>query len=265
MIGRILAAYSVEFANAIRLRSTYLGPAMVGLTIVLLTFQYPIARDANSSSDYSFIAVAMPAALDLVGVFMLLFYCSTLISIDMGSGMIRLVLVRPLRRREYLAAKVLMGWTYALILIAVAAVLSTFLAFMFGELTGIYYGDTVVYTGAEMRRSLVLAIALNILPLFATVSFALLMSTLSRSRTVALAAVFIVWVALDLVKQPLGAELYFFTTHLEHSWEVFSDRCNALPAEWNPEAAWAAAVSGTWIAGCTLLSLLALGSRDFSR
>lgn len=263
MIRRILAGYSVEFANAIRLRATYVGPALVALTVLLLTFQYPITRD--SVSDFGFVAVAMPTALDLVGVFVLLVYCSMLISVDVGSGLIRLVLVRPMRRREYYASKLLMGWTFALVLMALALVLSLAVAMATGELSGIYYGDTVIYTSAEMRNALLIALALNVLPLFATVNFALFMSTISRSRTIALAMALVVWVGLDLVKQPLQIEPYFFSTYLEHSWDVFVDRCNALPAEWSTTAPMAAAVSGAWIVGLSAASLLVLSNRDFTR
>lgn len=263
MIRRILAGYSVEFANAIRLRATYVGPALVALTVLLLTFQHPVVND--SMSDFGFVAVAMPTAVDLMGVLMILIYCSMIISVDMGSGLIRLVLVRPLRRREYFASKLLMGWTYALVLMTIAVVLSLTIALIFGELSGIYYGDTVIYTGAQMRNALMIAIGLNILPLFATVNFALLMSALSRSRTVALGLTLVLWVSLDLLKHPLGIESYFFSTYLEHSWDVFLDRCNALPGEWSVTSPMAAVVSAVWIVGLTLATLLVLSNRDFAR
>lgn len=263
MIRRTLAGYSVEFANAIRLRATYIGPALVILTVLLLTFQYPIVRD--STSDFGFVAVAIPTAVDLVGVFVLLVYCSTLITVDIGSGLIRLVLVRPMRRREYFAAKLLMGWTYALVLMLLALVLSVSIALVSGELAGIYYGDTVIYTSAEMRNGLFVALGLNILPLFATVNFALFISAMNRSRTIALALALVVWIALDLLKQPLGIEAYFFSTYLEHSWDVFLDRCNALPTDWSATAPWAAAVSAAWIAGLSGASLLVLSNRDLTQ
>ena len=262
MIRRILAGYSVEFANAIRLRSTYIGPGMVALTISLLTFQYPVARDAVS--DYGFVAVAVPTAIDLVGVFMILVYCTTLISMDMGSGVVRMILVRPLRRREYFAAKLLMGWTYALVLMGIAVTLSVTIALLAGELSGIYYGDAVIYTGAQMRDALLIASGLNILPIFATVNFALFMSTLFRSRGIAFGLAIFTWIAFDLLKHPFGVEEFFFTTYLEHSWNVFSDRCNALPADWLSTAPWASAISGLWIIGLSVLSMVVLNRRDFS-
>lgn len=263
MIQRILAGFTVEFANAIRLRATYIGPALVALTVLVLTFQYPITRDAVS--DFGFVAVAVPTAVDFVGIFVLLIYCSAQISVDVGSGLIRTILLRPLRRREYFLSKLLMGWTYAGILMVIAVVLALIIVLITGELSGIYYGDTVVYSSAEMRNALFAALALNLLPLFATVAFALFMSTLSRSRTVAVGLALSVWVCLDLIKHPLGIERYFFSTYLEHSWDVFLDQCNALPSDWLAVAPWAAGVSAVWIVFLSAAALLVLSRRDFTQ
>lgn len=263
MIARILAAYSIEFANAIRIRMTYAGPAAVFVTVLLVTFQFPISKD--TASDFAFVAVAMPAALDLVGVFVLLWYGSTLISMDTASGIVRLVLVRPLRRWEYFIAKLLMAWTYALVLMAVAAVTSCTLAFAFGELSGIYYGDQVVYTGLEMRNAFLIALALNLPSLFATATFSLSISALTRNRGLALALTLVIWIALDLLKQPLQIQDYFFSTYLEHAWNVFSDRCNALPADWSPIAEKGLLVTGIWTLACCIIAVGSLTRQDFNR
>ena len=109
MISRILSAYSIELAKAIRLRSTFLGPITIIIIILLTPFAYPLQKDTDS--DYDFLAYVLPLAINVFGHFMVLIYSATLISTELSGGSIRMILTRPLRRREYLIAKLLHGLT----------------------------------------------------------------------------------------------------------------------------------------------------------
>ena len=96
MIVRVWIAYKLEVLKAIRLKFTYLGPALVVLTVAAMPLLQRFERDGVS--DYAFIAYTTPVALNLVGLILLLAYCASLVSNELASGTIRTLLVRPLRR-----------------------------------------------------------------------------------------------------------------------------------------------------------------------
>ncbi len=262
MIRRILIAFSVEFANAIRLNSTYIGPLVVVLVILAASFVHPIAND--DESDYAFIAYSVPMALNLVGVIMLMLYCSTLISADLGSGTIRTILVRPLRRRDYFFSKLLMGFTYTLVLITLAALTAWLLAFILGNLTGIHFGDEIIYTDSDMRTGFLLALLLSLMPLFTTVTYALMISTFTRSNVAAVSTSIGLWIVVDFLKQPLRIQTFFFSTYLESAWEMFADRCDALDTDWQPIAQQSALVCFSSAFLFIIISLIVLSRRNLS-
>lgn len=241
MIQRILNAYLIEVMKAIRLKSTFLGPLIVILAVLAAPLVHPI--EAGGASDYGFIAYATPMALNLLGFFILLIYCAGLVSNELSSGTICMVLIRPLRRREFLAAKLLMGMTYAVALSVLAALTAWILAYVLGDLTGVRYGGEVIHTDAEMRLTFGAALLLNLLPQFAAVAYAIFISTCTRSTGAAIGSAVGIWLLADAVKYPLRIAPFLFSSYMESSWQVFSDRCNALNAQWLPSAQYGALAS----------------------
>jgi hypothetical protein len=241
MIARIWRAYRVESAKAARRRFTYAGPVLVVLAVLCMPLARPLAR--NGASDYGFIAYVSPVALNLVGFLMLLMYCAGLVASELGSGALCLMLVRPLRRREFLFAKILLGMSYAVVLTAGVGAAAWLTAAALGDLNGVAFGGEVIYTGIEMVRAYVLGAALALLPQFAAVAFAVMMSTLTRSSGAAIGSTVGVWLLLDLVKHPLRVAPFLFFSYLESPWSVFAAHCEGLNAAWFPHTAYAAATS----------------------
>lgn len=234
MIRRVYTAYMVEITKAIRLKFSYVAPLLVVLVIGAALLTHPVERD--DTSDYDFIAYATPLALNVLGFMLLLIYCASLVSSELGSGTIRMVLVRPLRRREFLAAKLLIGMTYATGLSLLAAITAWGLAYALGDLTGVRYGDEVVFTDSEMRVTYALALVLNLFPQFAAVTYAILVSTCTRSTGASVGITIGLWLLADSVKYPLRVAPFLFSSYMESSWQVFANRCNALDTQWFPAA-----------------------------
>src|SRR6185436_6153181 len=65
VIRRILSAYAVEIIKQSRLLYPYFGPAFVLLAVAATLLRHPLSTDG--SSDFEFIATAVPAALNIVG------------------------------------------------------------------------------------------------------------------------------------------------------------------------------------------------------
>jgi len=255
MMRRIINAYFVEVQKAARMRVTYAGPVLVVLAELAAMLQSPLERDGLS--DYRFVYDATTIALDVLGLFLIVIFCSGLIASELGRGTIRTVLVRPLRRVEFLIAKLLLGATFAATLLVLAGAASWTLASLFGEVHGVEYGGETLYTSAGMAGAYAAAAAFSLLPLFALVAFALLMSTLTRSTAAAIGWSIGIWLLLDMVKHPLGIQPFVFTTYLE-PWQVFAQRCDGFPEMgWMPaNPVYLVGVSVGWL---VLLVALAAG------
>ena len=234
MIRRIAIAYRFELAKAARRKFTYAGPVFLVLLIGLMPLARPIERDGLS--DYMFVAYVTPMALNLLGFLFLLTYCAALVSSEVSRGTVCLVLVRPLRRYEFILAKLLLGMTYAVMLTATVAATSWFLVVLLGDLRGVSYGGEVLYANSEMVTAYLLGAGLVLLPQFAAAAYALMISTLTRSTVAAVGAALGIWIITDAVKYPLHAAPFVFTTYLEAPWQVFIGRCEGMDPSWFPDA-----------------------------
>lgn len=262
MISRILRAYQFEMYKALHFRYTLLGPALVLLVVLCAPLLYPIGRDGVS--DYGFIAYTTPVALNFLGFMLLLIYSAGLISTEIGSGTIRQVLIRPLRRHEFVFAKLMTGMSYALLLTLLVSGATWLLAVLLGELTGVHYGGELIFTQQEMSKAYFLGGLLSLPPQWAGVAFALLLSSLTRSPLAAATGTVGLWIVLDLVKYPLGIEQFVFSTYLEKPWSIYISRCDGIDSYWFPMTWYCLGVPGITFLVFTLLTLLVMRRRNFS-
>jgi len=262
MIGRLLRAYEAEVLKGLRLRQAWAGPLVLLAVLAAAPLMHPITRDGRS--DYDFIALVTPATLNLLGFLMLLAGSASLMAQEIGSGSIRLFLVRPVRRSEYLLAKFLAGATYAAMLTAIVAAGTWAIAWALGELNGVAFGGELVHTGEDMAVAYAVGALLSLFPMLAGVACALLASACSRSSGTAVTATVGLWLAVDMVKHPLGIDRYVFTTYLEAPWQVFVNRCDGLDAAWWPMAGWCAGVSLCTAVPALALAVLVLHRRNFT-
>ncbi len=262
MIRRIWIAYTVELGKVLQLKHTYVGPLLVVLAVLCAPLVRPVFRDG--ASDYGFIAYVTPLALGFLGFFMLLVFCGTLVSQELASGSLRQVLVRPIHRHEYLASKLLIGMTYATILTVLTVAGSWSVAYFRGELRGVTYGGELVYTGDQMWWSYALGALLVLAPLWAGVAYAVLFSTLTRSPIVAISSAVGLWLALDMIKYPLGIDWAVFWSYLDRPWEVFTGRCDAIEFSWFPMVWYCLGVSAITMAVCAALAMVVFHRRNLS-
>ena len=234
MIRRIWTVYLMELSKALRLKLTYVGPALVVLAVCAALLVRPVVRDG--ASDYGFIAYSTRMAQDLLGLLLLLMYCAGLVSSELSSGSIRMVLVRPVKRWEFLGAKLMLGMSYAVVLTVLAGGSSWLLAFALGDVAGVSYGGEMIYTAQSMRNAYMVGALLSLAPQFAAVGYAVMLSTWTRNTGAAIATAIGLWVILDTVKYSLGVAPYLFLTYLETPWEVFSAHSEVMDATWFPVA-----------------------------
>jgi ABC-2 type transport system permease protein len=261
VIRRILSAYLVEVIKYSRLFFPYFGPAFVLLAVFATLLVHPLA--GGGASDFAFVGYAVPAALNIVGFLMLLVYAAGLVAGETESGTIRTVLVRPLRRAEFLAAKLLNAMSYAALLTAVATVGAWGVAAIGGQVSGIEYGGELLYTGQEMNAALAAAALLNLAPHLTGAAYAVMISTLARRSATAVGGAVGGWLLVDYAKHALRFDRYIFSTYLDESWVVFSDRCGGLATPFFPGAATGLAVCAVWFALFVGIAFAAIRRRNF--
>lgn len=260
MIRRIAIAYGVELIKALHSGTAYVGPLLVAATVGATVWLQHQA--AGPGSGYALLAASAPVALNLLGLLLILMYGAQLVASDLGSGTIRMILLRPIRRLEYLAAKYALGLTYAAALALLTAVMSWALAVVLADLTGVAYGGEMVYTANDMARSYAIALGLSLPPLAAAVAYAIMWSCATRNSALAISVAIGLWFAVDLLKYPLGIAPFLFSSYLERPWQVFLDQSHALDASWFPMAGYSLAASAGAIAVFLCLAAWLLQRRD---
>jgi ABC-2 type transport system permease protein len=243
-LRRVMRALRVELLKAAHTKTAVVGPLL--LILVVLSLPRVHGLEADGRSDYGFIAYATQLALNLVGLFLVLMFTASLIASETGSGSVRTVLVRPIRRGEFMAAKFLTGAAYAAAILAAAALPAWILAAAFGDLSGVSYGGEMLHTNLEMLQAYALGALAALLPLLAAVAYGLMMSTIAAGAGRAMAAAVGIWLVVDAIKYPLGIDAFLFTSYMEAPWRVFSDRADGLAAEWWNSLRWCAATSVAW-------------------
>jgi ABC-type transport system involved in multi-copper enzyme maturation permease subunit len=227
---RILIAYEVELAKAMRHKPTYAGPLLVVLAVLLTAVQRPPMSDGRS--DYTYIALATAQALHGVGLVMILVYVAGLIAGEVRDGSIRSMLTRPLLRHEYVIAKLMHALTYTAVLTVVCGLSAWAVAFYMGDLIGVSFGGDLLHPGSGMLTAYLGGAALALVTLGAAASYALFMSALIPRPMLAACAAVAGWFALEFLKYPLGIEAALFSTYVESPWAVFVGRAEGLPAAW---------------------------------
>ncbi|MBX3176462.1 MAG: ABC transporter permease [Candidatus Hydrogenedentes bacterium] len=258
--GRIALLYRLEIMKAFRRRQSWIGPGLLVAVILLAPLVHPITRDGTG--DYSFIAYVTPLSLNLLGYLMLLAFSAALVVSETERGVARGVLVRPVRRSEFIVAKLLTAFSYAALLTALTGAASWGVAALRGDLLGVHLGGELVYTGDAMIAAYAGGALLSLLPQWAGASLAILFSTAARGTGTAVSLSLGTWIAIDLVKYPLGIAPFVFTTYLDAPWQVFAHRGDALEYPWFPMAWQCALSSAPVIAASAALSLYIFNRRN---
>lgn len=229
MMRRVWTAYGIELAKAFRSRATYAGPLLLLLGVFGALFVRPFARDAVS--DYAFVSFATVTVLHGLGLFVTLIYCSGLVASEY-TGTLRVVMVRPIHRHEFLCAKLLHGMTYTLTLTALTAVAAWGVAWLLGDLRDVGSGGEQAFSASQMRAAYLFGALASLPPQWAAVAFALLVSVCVRNALSAAVLTVGLWLLMDFAKYPLHLDRFIFSSYLETPWEVFKAHCDGLEASW---------------------------------
>lgn len=257
MMGRLWNAFRVEWSKALRNRILYIGPVLMVVTVAAAAAS-PLFRGAPYG--YAFVAYATSAALNHLGMAVLLAFSATLVANEVSHGTLRLLLVRPILRHELLLAKFLLATLYASILVLVTAVAAWLLPLATGTTLGVTFGGELIFTDSAMREAYLIGMALSLVPLLAIAACGLCISVLARRNGTAVLAALGGWLTLEVIKHPLGIAPLVVTSYLEVPWRVFASQADGVPAAWLP-AAWSCVA----VSAVTAFLALTLALASFDR
>ncbi len=245
-----------------RLKQTYIGPLLL-LALVLCT---PLVHETawTGNGAYRFVGFVTPTAMGLLGLLFELIFCAGLVAPELGNGSIRQVLVRPLRRHEYVLSKLLVGMSYATLLTGLVSAASWAMALLLGELRGVTYGGDLVFTAGEMRNAYALGLLLALAPQWAAAAYAVMISTLTRSPVGAVSMAVGSWFVLDLAKYPLHVDRVLFSSYMESPWQVFVQCCEGMESGWFPMAGYCLGSSGAAFVLCAAVAMATMQRRNLS-
>lgn len=253
MIQRILRIYQVEIIKSVRLKSTFIGPALVLLVVLFAPLVFPIQSDNNS--DFGFLAYSLPLAINVIGHFLILIYTTNLISSEIASGTACFILTHPIRRVEWYIAKVLHGFTYVLFINACAVVTASLVVFLAGNLTGVHFGGELIYSNKDMFKALSICLLLTLIPQFTTVTFGLLISSITKSPGTAAIIAVGIWLLGEGIMHPFQWSDWLYFSYADYPWTVFADMCDAFDGSFFPKAYQGIAVSTIYFSFFTFISI----------
>jgi len=242
MSRRLWSAIEVELYKASRQRLVWLGVMLVSLLAAGVSLRFDLTQEA--SSRYLYIAHAAPAALNVLGLLLLVLFAASLVAGEVAGGTLRGLVLRRVTRLEVFLAKWAALALFSLLLVVGTLFTAWMMALSGGPMTGIIYGGDVVFTGDTMLGVLLLCGVAAWLPMLTAGTLALAVSCYTRSALAAAATVIGVWAAIEALKYPLGLESYVFTTYLESPWVYYAELCDGYPGEWRRRLAIGALMCG---------------------
>jgi ABC-2 type transport system permease protein len=250
-----LSVYRWELRKLVSQKRTYMGLALVvALPLFFVIFQDVHQRGGHGNGNI-FAAQITQSGL-ATPVLMLLFLSAFLLPVvaslvagdivanEDGNGTLKTILTRSVDRGQVFAAKALAAITYA----AIAVYLSAAVASVAGIASwGFHAVTTFSGTVVSAPEALLLVFAANtiyLIPLFAVVAIALLLSTATRNSAAAVVATVGLVILLFIVAEIPGLEgirPYLLTEQFQ-SWQGLL----RTPTDWAPVAhsAWVCALYG---------------------
>ena len=279
MSGRLWTLYRVELSKLLARRLLWVG----ALGVILLSLAGPALSSAFAAAQaaaargeggdafqngWTVLSSSVSRASFLIWLLATVLAASS-VAEEASWGTLRVVCARPVRRAEWIAAKVLSLWTLcsaALVLAVLAATLSSELAFGLYDVVDPLFPDRTVHTFGDMRWFVTAASAVSLIPLLALIALGTFCSTLVDHPGHATGAAVALLVVLSAAGglSP-GFEEHSFVSQLGLPFSLVSDLANQYTGklrEFNtdlPRVGW---VSALWAVVGYQLAALRLGLRD---
>jgi ABC-2 type transport system permease protein len=239
-MGTFGAALHNEFSKYARQKFPYLGMAAVVLLGVfwVRSIRLMAGPEVTMNGYQMVIKGAISAVTSVIPLFSVIF-ASVLVASETAGGTYRNMLSRPIGRARFLTAKIVFAFGYVLLLVILyiaAAVPSTLGQYSFGAILD---NGAVIYSFPRIVGVSLLAGLLTLVPLFAVVSYGILISTAAKSLTSAVGVGVGTLIAIEPIKYLIrwgdwSLSDYVFTSYLDTSLKVADQAASGLDYQWFP-------------------------------
>lgn len=238
-MGAVIRLITAEFMKAVRQKLPWMGLAFSAL-IALLSKQ-TVERMATPGEISSRVYLAFNlnlASTAIIPIFSTVF-AATLLASETSRGSLRMILPHPIRRSQFLHAKLITGLIY-LVLMFLANLLVAFpIAASYPLTTKFDEGLDLPGLGGQLFI-FAIAFGLTLIPHAATVCFALLVSVLSRSVATAIGvAVGIIFCLLPVQVFVRFGNLqlgdYIFSSYYDKAIGIGNSNAGGMSESWNQE------------------------------
>ena len=238
MLKRILHSLKNELVKALSTKFLYLGLVLNAVLPLLCMEGFKRMGAKEDLNGFAFLANSTQVAVtSLIPIFTLIFG-AILVAQEINHHTYRDALSRPIRRMEFLTAKLIMGLFYIIALVGINFITGFFVAKWKYQFGAIMEGEAVLVSQGRLAFSLFISYILILFPLAATLCFGFLISILSRSLVGAVGFALGLYIGLETFKFliPIGdvhLDHYLFSSYLDKPINLLSDLLIGLEISWN--------------------------------
>ena len=200
MLGSVRRLFLAEMTKVWRTKFPYLGVLSSALmALVARQSIQEFSQPGSISAPVYFAASINLSSTIVIPVFGAIF-AAMLVASETSRGTLRTVLVRPVKRTEFLSAKLLSGIAYLLILFAANIIPALLIARTY-PLQSIDDRDIDIPGLAGQLRIFTTALALTLLPQIATVCFGFFISVISMNVATAIGVALGILLSIQPIKE----------------------------------------------------------------
>jgi ABC-type transport system involved in multi-copper enzyme maturation permease subunit len=235
MRSQIPALLRNEIAKAVRCKLPYFGLFGAALISVITYVVADEISTADTANAWGYVTLSMQLVFTDIGLIFVLVFSAMLMADERRCGTIRAMLVAPLYRWEFYAAKAITGLLYMVVMSIVTLALSIALAKVHYQFGAVSDSFGIVSSQGKALGNFLLAFILSWIPLGAIVLCGLFVSTVIRSPGAAVAVSIGTLYIIDFTKHLMGLDPYIFTRYISYPWQILQQMAQGVDYQWHPE------------------------------
>lgn len=247
------------------MKLTYFSAACaVGIILLWgIGAEYFFPEKGQPGAGYSFVLISTQTTLNFLGVILVLIFSSLQVTSESSAGTLQMVLVCPVKRTHFYVSKLLTGWVFSVLLLAVMTGTALFvsgLSFGYGDFTE---GGIILFRKSRIFIDMAFCYGLVLVPLLAYCSFGLLVSVLAKNTGTSIGISVGGVLFLDLARERLGLSPYLFQSYIEKPFELVQSITEGFAVVWKPEIYRILGISLIWALCCAAIGLLVFKRKDY--
>ncbi len=253
----------IELEKVFHKRSAlWIALAIFAIQIAAAFFEHS-ARLANDDlgTGFQVTIFSLKICLQLLALIVLA-YSSMTLSEEIATGTAKIILVRDVKRRNFILGKFIALVCLSTGLIVFYHFISLVLGHFLGGLTAIKEGDFLLFSASELSTAFFGGMALTVIAMIALIAFGCFISILIKGSGGAVATAIIIYFFLQILSQMNLFQKYLFTKYLFLPIDNMAKLVEGIYVDWARYAGWTIGVSAASILVFLTLSIIVFNKRD---